>query len=1384
MANKVNGLIRKLGNVKDLHELSKMGKKVLELYGEEGTYTLLEDLFEHGDRTDKISAILLASYLKDLNLLKDWMEVSKEDEELLFTFLKALVFIGNAKSQKEFLTLLTQITSSPFLEECASLLINEKPSFTAKVLALLLEHNLPQIEAKLHKSMNKWRKKDLVRLLRHLLQSKNQRLRLFALQEMKDHPFHELAPALSKRLSPLWSLEEWEMVLIILGKLPVGQTSREILDKILEYYKEKDRTFQIKVIHEASKWDPNLYITLKTTLQKRFHSQMPDVQKEIILMSQHMPEHQDIPFLLSLFLRGGIYLREMVIQSIDSVFTHQKESLNTFVNFFFKQPEEDQRELKVFFPQLVKNYKKVELEDQVLLLSEEKRRKLTHFLFQEDRGSPLLKACLNFLSKKYQVFAEFGTILPGESGIHQCYEREKEIQIILNRLKGEGNRSMILLGPSGVGKSAIIHELAFRIFFQEDPSFPFEAILQVTTGEILAGTKFLGEWETKLHRLIQSLSKEKKVLLYISNTNDIVWAGRSTSSRTSFASLLAPYIERGEIVIIGESNPESFSIGISSDYSVKKLFHTIQISAMDDLLFEKTLKRLAQEITNRYKNHQNIHIEFPSAVINRIIELANYYFPGIAKPGSGIKLLEQVVEKKISEIQDAHPSSLKKINEKNSKKGIHVILSTDDVMSTLADTMEVPEIIVNDNIPLEIDEVRRFFQERVLGQEDAIDQLVSVIALIKAGLTNPERPNGIFFFIGPTGVGKTELARVLAEYLTGDPDRLIRLDMSAFKDYHSFERLIGSTYHMTAQGEFMTPNFVEKIRNHPFSVILLDEFEKAHPNIWDLFLQVFDYGKLSDVRSNIIDFRQSIIIMTSNIGYEEALEDRVGFDEPLDKSMTLEEAKKEMGRIFRPEFINRIDQVVVFHPLDRKSMVKIAQRELGKILSRSGILRRNLDVKVDATVLDYLLERGFSPKFGARQLKRVVEKDLLQPIAETIVRKNPAHGSILKVTVKDGKVVVSHNESRATSRNTKLLERIRKKNKETTRSITLEQLLKGKEELNKRVQNLEKICEEHQYLSRKRQLLKKTQEITFWDNPIKARQTLEEIHYLERILYSLEKLLKSKETFAQLLQNAVETGSRKEITQCAQKYLENCKEVDILEFEAHCLSPKERADAFFWLTLETPFKKEDRNPLEMLARMYQKWAEKQTFTFLPLWEERFSTGEIKSLFFYIQGVCVYGLLEQERGIHEFVWNHSPVGVQVSVYPRLIYSYDREDFETTTKEEFNLPQSYFFEEANRLVEVRYHLGREVWKGYCQEEKEDQIISLLKDFHFTRSHEPPIKEVSKVRTYYLSPPAPYVYDHLLEKSFSNAYEILEGEVDELFLSRTKKIKEVSYENNRNG
>ncbi len=606
--------------------------------------------------------------------------------------------------------------------------------------------------------------------------------------------------------------------------------------------------------------------------------------------------------------------------------------------------------------------------------SEAERQAMLEALLKDGRGKPLtrlteaLQASMSAIVDEEEL-ARVGRVMTAADHLptlDRAFLRERDLDNLEAMLTKEGNASLILLGESGAGKTALIHELARRLS-QRDAGY---ALLETSTPELMVGTKYIGEWETKLRDLIEKVRRPRRVLLYITNINDLPGAGTTSSNKQNFVTLLAPYLRRGDVTVIGESTAEALQRGLEKDLSAKQLFQTFKVQ---ETTRAETLAILRLALDDSLRTHKRRITALPE-VLDLLLDLSGTYYATMAQPGRSVTVLKRVLDH-VTQRPDLPPDA-------------PFELHAADVIQGLARFTGLPEVLLNDHLPLDPQDVRRAFEDRVLGQSEAVNALTDLITLVKAGLADPTKPLGVFLFVGPTGVGKTEIAKALASFIFGSDARLLRFDLSEFKEYESFEKLIGGTVYNREEGKLTS-----KVREQPFSVILLDEIEKAHPNIFDLFLQVFDDGRLTDARGRLADFRHTIIIMTSNIASAIHTGGALGFGDNPDAALASPEGvMREIHRFFRPEFLNRIDRIVVFRPLGAETMRQIARREVGQVLLRSGLLRRRLGVEVEEEVFDLLLSQGFSRAWGARPLKRAVERLLLLPVAREIVQRGPGYG--------------------------------------------------------------------------------------------------------------------------------------------------------------------------------------------------------------------------------------------------------------------------------------------------------------------------------------------------------------------------------------------------------
>lgn len=517
-------------------------------------------------------------------------------------------------------------------------------------------------------------------------------------------------------------------------------------------------------------------------------------------------------------------------------------------------------------------------------------------------------------------------------------------------------RSILLVGERGVGKTVL------RRLFSGEITAEGWRVFETSGTELLAGTRYIGDIETRVARLRKNISVEKRVALWVDRLGELATAGKSSNHPVSVLDHLWPHLKAQELFLVSEVTPESYQVLERRYPGLAAVMKVVRISPASEAESAELARSLMSE------SLPDVDESVRTDVVSDALGLARSYLAHEALPGSALSLMELAISRARAQSEPLGRSHL---------------------LGGLSELTGLPLEILDDRQQLDVEALRDDFRSRVIGQDEAVDCLVERIAMLKAGLTDPERPVGVFLFAGPTGTGKTEIAKTLARILFGSAEQMIRLDMSEFQTPESLPRLLGTTDdgHATRSSR----SLVERIRRHPFSVVLLDEFEKAHRNVWDIFLQVFDDGRLTNRQGELADFRHAIIILTSNLGATISNEGGIGFVGKAGQ-FSSREVERVVNRTFRKEFINRLDEVVVFRPLSREVMRLILRKELDDALSRRGFQSKAWAVEWEDSAIELLLEKGFTPDLGARPLRRAIERHLLAPLSVTIVENRAPEG--------------------------------------------------------------------------------------------------------------------------------------------------------------------------------------------------------------------------------------------------------------------------------------------------------------------------------------------------------------------------------------------------------
>ena len=635
------------------------------------------------------------------------------------------------------------------------------------------------------------------------------------------------------------------------------------------------------------------------------------------------------------------------------------------------------------------------------------------------------------------VLDNFGidiTKLAEENSLDPIVGREKEIERLAQILSRRKKNNPILIGEPGVGKSAIAEGLAIRIVSKKVSRILFDKrVVSLDIASIVAGTKYRGQFEERMKAILNELAKVNNVILFIDEIHTIVGAGGATGSLDA-ANMLKPALARGDIQCIGATTLDEYRQQIEKDGALERRFQKVMV---DPTSVDETIEIL-NNIKERYEEHHNVNYT-PEAIESCVKLTARYitdrYLPDKAIDAldeagsrvhiSNINVPENIVklEEKIEKIKDDKINAVKSqnfelaANYRDKEKNLLTQLDQEKERwekelinhRETVDEHKVAEVVaMMSGVPVQriaqaegkrLMNMGKDLKGKVIGQEDAIEKIVKAIQRNRAGLKDPNRPIGSFVFLGPTGVGKTQLAKVLTTYLFDSLDSLIRVDMSEYMEKFAVSRLVGAPpgYVGYEEGGQLT----EKVRRKPYSVVLLDEIEKAHPDVFHLLLQLLDEGRLTDSLGRNIDFKNTIVIMTSNIGSRQ-LKDfarGVGFSSVKTPEQENEHAKyivqKALKKAFAPEFLNRIDDVVMFNQLEKKHIHQIIDIEIEGLYKRVEAL--NYKLKISSAAKDFIAEKGYDPQFGARPLKRAIQKYLEDEMAEIIIKASITEGDTISV---------------------------------------------------------------------------------------------------------------------------------------------------------------------------------------------------------------------------------------------------------------------------------------------------------------------------------------------------------------------------------------------------
>ena len=657
---------------------------------------------------------------------------------------------------------------------------------------------------------------------------------------------------------------------------------------------------------------------------------------------------------------------------------------------------------------------------------------------------------------KTPVLDNFGrdiTRLAMEDKLDPIIGREKEIERVAQVLSRRKKNNPVLIGEPGVGKTAIAEGLALKIVQRKVSRVLYDKrVVALDLAALVAGTKYRGQFEERMKALMNELERSRDVILFIDELHTIIGAGGASGSLDA-SNIFKPALARGELQCIGATTLDEYRQYIEKDGALDRRFQKIMVEPTS---VEETIQIL-NNIKGKYEAHH--HVSYSEDAIEKAVKLSERYITDRFLPDKAIDVMDEAgarvhlsnihvpneileLEKSIEDVKAEKNKVVKMQNfeeaarlrdkeknlidalehakqewEERASESVYDVTEA-DISSVIAMMTGIPVVKVAQSESKKLLSMEAELKKEVIGQDEAIRKITKAIQRTRAGLKDPSRPIGSFIFLGPTGVGKTELAKALTRYIFDSEDAMIRVDMSEYMEKFSVSRMVGAPpgYVGYEEGGQLT----EKVRRKPYSVVLIDEIEKAHPDVFNILLQVLDEGVLTDGLGRKVDFRNTIIIMTSNIGAKEIKSfssgGAMGFAAPEDaggayKSMksTIEDALK---RVFNPEFLNRIDDTIVFHQLEKEHIFRIIDITAGKLFKR--LREMGIEVEIDEKAKEFLVEKGYDQKYGARPLKRALQRYVEDPLAEEMLKGRFTEGSCVMISFDEKEKELRFNEGSAT----------------------------------------------------------------------------------------------------------------------------------------------------------------------------------------------------------------------------------------------------------------------------------------------------------------------------------------------------------------------------------
>ncbi len=635
------------------------------------------------------------------------------------------------------------------------------------------------------------------------------------------------------------------------------------------------------------------------------------------------------------------------------------------------------------------------------------------------------------------------TQMAEEGRLDPVIGRYKEIERVIQILARRTKNNPALIGEPGVGKTAIVEGLAQRIISGGVPGPVLgKRLIQLDVGSLVAGTMYRGQFEERLKKVLQEL-KDSDTIVFIDEVHMLVGAGSAGSSMDA-ANILKPALARGDLQCIGATTLDEYRKHIESDAALERRFQPVLV---DEPAVEQTIKIL-RGIKHAYEQHHNLCIS--DAAIDAAARLSARYVTERNLPDKAIDVMDEAASRVrmyksptsiklrevFEELQDVRlkhaqlraankfhelisikaekhtlESQMAELRNTQDEQDEDLTVTADDVAEIIAMWTGIPIVQLAEAESERLLGMEAELKRAIVGQDKAIKAIAKAVRRARAGLKDPRRPIGSFIFLGPTGVGKTELSKALADFLFGNEDALIQFDMSEFMERHTVARLVGAPPGYVGYDD--AGQLTEAVRRRPYSIVVFDEIEKAHPDAFNMLLQMMEEGALTDARGRKVDFRNTLIILTSNVGAEDILrQEKIGFsghqmdDDELDYKEMQAQLMKRLRKLFRPEFLNRVDEVIVFRSLNQEDIRAIVNLEFAKV--RVRVQENDLDLSLTDAARDWLVEHGYSREYGARPLKRLIQKEIETPLSDALLSGEFQAGDTILIDVEDEELIFEH----------------------------------------------------------------------------------------------------------------------------------------------------------------------------------------------------------------------------------------------------------------------------------------------------------------------------------------------------------------------------------------